>query len=68
MRAGPLSDAKVIALLNRAFVCVYTVNEDYVGKNASAPADFAGWSAAAPSGSAPSDTPSAAACKKSRRL
>jgi hypothetical protein len=37
MRAGPLSDAKVIALLNRAFVCVYTVNEDYVGKNAIAP-------------------------------
>src|SRR5437899_5498655 len=37
MRAGPLSDAKVIALLNRAFVCVYTVNEDYVGKNTTAP-------------------------------
>jgi hypothetical protein len=37
MRAGPLSDARVIALLNRAFVCVYTVNEDYVGKNATAP-------------------------------
>src|SRR5437763_3728712 len=37
MRAGPLSDAKVIALLNRAFVCVYTVNEDYAGKNATAP-------------------------------
>src|SRR5438132_1220262 len=37
MRAGPLSDAKVIALLNRAFVCVYTVNEDYVGKKATAP-------------------------------
>src|SRR5258708_22667009 len=31
MRAGPLSDARVIALLNRAFVCVYTVNEDYRG-------------------------------------
>ena len=29
MRAGPLSDARVIALLNRAFVCVYAVNEDY---------------------------------------
>src|SRR5712664_4190893 len=39
MRAGPLSDAKVIALLNRAFVCVYTVNEDYVGKDATAPAE-----------------------------
>jgi hypothetical protein len=37
MRAGPLSDAKVIALLNRAFVCVYTVNEDYAGKNVTAP-------------------------------
>src|SRR5262249_500216 len=37
MRAGPLSDAKVIALLNRAFVCVYTVNEDYVSKNPTAP-------------------------------
>jgi len=36
MRAGPLSDTRVIALLNRAFVCVYTVNEDYVGKNATA--------------------------------
>ena len=34
MRAGPLSDNKVIELLNRAFVCVYTVNEDYTGKNA----------------------------------
>src|SRR5215471_3204235 len=31
MRAGPLSDARVIALLNRAFVCVYLVNEDYRG-------------------------------------
>lgn len=39
MRAGPLSDARVIALLNRAFVCVYTVNEDYFGKSATAPAD-----------------------------
>jgi hypothetical protein len=38
MRAGPLSDARVIAQLNRAFVCVYTVNEDYRGSGA-APAE-----------------------------
>lgn len=31
MRAGPLSDPKVIALLNRAFVPVYVSNEDYEG-------------------------------------
>jgi hypothetical protein len=29
MRAGPLSDAKVIELLNQYFVPVYTSNEDY---------------------------------------
>ena len=29
MRAGPLSNSKVIALLNRCFVPVYTVNEEY---------------------------------------
>lgn len=29
MRAGPLSNAKVISLLNRYFVPVYAVNEDY---------------------------------------
>src|SRR5581483_8036232 len=37
MRAGPLSDSKVIELLNRAFVCVYTVNEDYSEKNPAVP-------------------------------
>jgi hypothetical protein len=36
MRAGPLSDEKVISLLNRYFVPVYVVNEDYE-KNGSAP-------------------------------
>ena len=29
MRAGPLSNSKVISLLNRYFVSVYAVNEDY---------------------------------------
>ena len=29
MRAGPLSNKKVIDLLNAHFVPVYTVNEDY---------------------------------------
>src|SRR5213594_803534 len=29
MRAGPLSDAKVVALLNRHFVPVYVNNDDY---------------------------------------
>src|SRR5262245_47540261 len=38
MRAGPLSDERVIALLNRAFVCVYAVNEDY-RERGSAPAE-----------------------------
>jgi len=32
MRAGPLSNSNVIALLNRSFVPVYTVNEDYAPK------------------------------------
>jgi hypothetical protein len=36
MRAGPLSNQKVIDLLNGYFVPVYTVNEDY-GKNGTAP-------------------------------
>ncbi len=31
MRAGPLSNAKVIALLNSYFVPVYAINEDYRG-------------------------------------
>jgi len=39
MRAGPLSDRRIIDLLNRSFVCVYTVNEDYSGNEGSAPAE-----------------------------
>jgi hypothetical protein len=31
LRAGPLSDGRVINTLNRNFVCVYTSNEDYSG-------------------------------------
>jgi hypothetical protein len=38
LRAGPLSDAKIISLLNRYFVPVYTSNEDY-DKGGSAPED-----------------------------
>jgi hypothetical protein len=38
MRAGPLSDNHVISLLNRYFVPVYVVNEDYAG-NGPAPAE-----------------------------
>ena len=38
MRAGPLSNGRVIELLNRCFVPVYTVNEDYAPKG-SAPAE-----------------------------
>ncbi len=34
MRAGPLSNKKVIALLNRCFVPVYAVNEDYEKRGA----------------------------------
>src|SRR6516162_10084483 len=29
MRAGPLSNAKVVSLLNRYFVPVYAINDDY---------------------------------------
>jgi hypothetical protein len=36
MRAGPLSNSKVVSLLNRYFVPVYAVNEDY-RKNGAAP-------------------------------
>jgi hypothetical protein len=38
MRAGPLSNNKVIELLNSSFVPVYTVNEEYA-RNGSAPAE-----------------------------
>jgi hypothetical protein len=38
MRAGPLSNKRVIELLNSYFVPVYTVNEEY-GKKGSAPAE-----------------------------
>ena len=38
MRAGPLSNTKVISLLNEYFVPVYTVNEEYSEKG-SAPAE-----------------------------
>jgi len=38
MRAGPLSNSKVIELLNRSFVSVYTVNEEYA-PGGSAPAE-----------------------------
>jgi len=38
MRAGPLSNSKVIELLNSCFVPVYAVNEDY-GPNGPAPAE-----------------------------
>jgi len=33
LRAGPLSDGRVINILNRNFVCVYAANEDYTGPN-----------------------------------
>jgi len=36
LRAGPLSDRRVIDLLNRHFVPVYIVNEEYAGKGGSA--------------------------------
>jgi hypothetical protein len=36
MRAGPLSDRRVIDALNRSFVCVYINNEDYSNKKVSA--------------------------------
>jgi hypothetical protein len=38
MRAGPLSSSKIIELLNRSFVSVYTVNEEYA-PGGSAPAE-----------------------------
>src|ERR1043166_6067229 len=38
MRAGPLSNSGVIALLNSSFVPVYAVNEDY-SRNGAAPAE-----------------------------
>jgi hypothetical protein len=37
MRAGPLSDRRVIEVLNRSFVSVYISNEDYYSKGGSAP-------------------------------
>jgi hypothetical protein len=33
LRAGPLSDGRIIDLLNRNFVCAYTVNADYLDPN-----------------------------------
>jgi hypothetical protein len=33
LRAGPLSDGRIINILNRNFVCVYAANEDYSGPN-----------------------------------
>lgn len=39
MRAGPLSDARVIELLNAHFVPVYISNEDYAGKTPAVPVD-----------------------------
>ena len=38
MRAGPLSNTNIVALLNQYFVPVYVVNEDY-GKRGPAPAE-----------------------------
>jgi len=37
LRAGPLSNPKVIEILNRSFVPVYASNEDYVGAEGKAP-------------------------------
>ena len=37
MRAGPLSDRRVIDALNRSFVCVYINNEEYYTKQGNAP-------------------------------
>jgi len=39
MRAGPLSDRRVIEVLNRSFVSVYINNEDYYHKEGGAPPD-----------------------------
>src|SRR2546421_562943 len=41
MRAGPLSNAKVVSLLNSYFVPVYTSNEDYRGDGAAPPEERA---------------------------
>src|SRR5687768_470864 len=41
MRAGPLSNQKVIELLNGYFVPVYTVNEDYAKKGSAPPEEKA---------------------------
>src|SRR5688500_11223175 len=41
MRAGPLSNRKVISLLNEYFVPVYTVNEDYSDKGSAPPEEKA---------------------------
>jgi hypothetical protein len=37
LRAGPLSDRRVIDQLNRSFVCVYVVNDEYYRKEGTAP-------------------------------
>jgi hypothetical protein len=37
LRAGPLSDPRLISLLNSRFVCVFTSNEDYFGDTATVP-------------------------------
>lgn len=39
MRAGPLSDDRIIKLLNESFVPVFTSNEDYFGPNPRVPAE-----------------------------
>lgn len=41
MRAGPLSNTKVISLLNQYFVPVYTVNEEYSDKGSAPPEEKA---------------------------
>src|SRR5580765_7646930 len=41
MRAGPLSNTKVISLLNSYFVPVYTANEDYSAKGSAPPEEKA---------------------------
>lgn len=41
MRAGPLSNQKVISLLNEHFVPVYTVNEEYTDKGSAPPEEKA---------------------------
>jgi hypothetical protein len=39
LRSGPLSNRRVIDLLNRSFVCVYTVTEDYADPKPRVPAE-----------------------------